>query len=105
MHQLVGSYDGVDRTSLDAQGAADAMGFVYVGYKELFEGRAARSIYRFRRPPQQGSQRSDAGITARRASVNGRRTLGHGLCIGATPVEAALRTLRLRQKGVDTISE
>ena len=104
MHVLVGADDGVDRTGLDAQRAADAVRLVDAGHQQR-TGLAAAQVERQGGRLQQGGERGDAFVAARRAAVDGGVAGGDGIGIGPAAVIAALGALRLGQQGVDAVGE
>ena len=70
VHALVGADDGVHRTGLDAERAADAMRLVDARHQQR-AGLAARQVQRQDGLLQQHGQRGDAFIAAGRAAVDG----------------------------------
>ena len=96
VHALVGADDGVHRTGLDAERAADAMGLVDARHQQR-AGLAARQVQRQDGLLQQRGQRGDAFIAAGRAAVDGGCAGGDGVGVGPAAVMAALGALRLRQ--------
>ena len=96
VHALVGADDGVHRTGLDAERAADAMGLVDARHQQQ-AGLAARQVQRQDGLLQQRGQRSDAFIAAGRAAVDGGCAGGGSVGVGPAAVMAALGALRLRQ--------
>ena len=102
MHALWAAHDSVHRARRDAQRAANASALVYhCDGKWSLE--AVRWIQRHRRPTQQLRKRIDTGCATRRALIDLGFAGRNRLRVGATTLVAALRALRLRQQGVDTI--
>src|SRR5690625_279300 len=104
VHALAGADDGVDRACLDALGAADAVRLDDARQgARLFD--AVVGVERFGWASEQGSQLIDAGLAAGRTLVDVGAAGGDGFGIGTTAVVTALLALRLRQHGVDAVSQ
>src|SRR5262245_26583686 len=100
MHKLRRADDGVDRTSLNAERAADAARFI--DNRDLpWLVDAASLVQRKIRPCGQASDFPDDVVSPRRTAVDGGLSRGDGERIGLTARIAALGALRLRQHGVD----
>jgi hypothetical protein len=100
VHYLRRPDDGIDGAGLDAQRAADAVGFV--------DARDQRSLVFAPRRIERQRRRSGAcrklaydPIAARRASVDGRIPGRHGFSVRAATIEAALPALRLGQLRIE----
>ena len=92
--------DRIDRTSLDAQRAADAVGGGDAG--NLLDGRI--DACRLGLPPEQPLQLVRRFRSARRAKIESFAP-GDGFGVGPAPWIAALRALALRQKRVDRVHD
>jgi hypothetical protein len=97
MHPLGGADDRVDRTCLQAEGAADAR--LLVDHRERAR-RLAAALGIERQFGAAGDERDpgDAGGAARRAAVDRRALAGDRLGIAAAVGIAAAAALRLRQR-------
>jgi len=104
VHVFVRAHDGVDRTGLDAQRTADAVGFIDARDQQ----RARFAAFQVQGQDgglEQGGKRGDALVAAGRAAVDRGCALGDGVGIGPAAVIAALGALRLGQQGVDAVGK
>lgn len=102
VHLLRRADDRIDRTRLNAQGAADAARFVDTREPERAIA-AAAWIQRKRRTTCQCRKRLDAGVTARWATIDLGLAGANRFGVRQAAIEAALATLRLRQERVDLL--
>ncbi len=96
--------DGIHRTRLDAQRAADAALWNYPGGQSTSFDPVGR-VQGTGGTPKQLRQFEDAGLASRRALIDVGSSVRNGLCVGAAPREAAFRALCLRQDAVDLVRE
>ncbi len=102
MHPLCAAYDCVNRACRDTQRASNTSALVYHrdGQRSL---EAIHRIQRQRCEIQQLRERIDAGRTARRALIDLGFAGRNRFRVWPATFVAALRALRLRQQGVDTV--
>src|SRR5579859_6441688 len=100
MHAFRGADNGIDRTGLDAQHAADATRLVnHGGGPGLLQ--AVRRIERLLRAAEQSRKFPDSRDAARRALIDVGIAAGNRVSVWTAAVVAAFRTLSLRQQRVD----
>lgn len=96
VHALVAAHDAVDRAGFDAQGAADAPGFVDPGHVARAFG-AVFGVEGLRGLAGEGGQALNTLLTAGRALVDGGLAAGDGLGVGGAVGVAAALALGLGQ--------
>jgi len=102
MHLLGGTENGIDRTGLNALGAANALVFTDKGNSGYGFFGAVFGVQRLRFYAEQIGQRLNRPFAAGRAFID-LFTAGNGFGVGLTTRIAALTTLGLRQQVVDLI--
>jgi hypothetical protein len=101
---LAAADDGIDRTGLDALGAADAVGFDYdCDQRRLVF--ATAPIERLGRESEHMRQGARAGITTGRAAIDVGIADGHRFGIRPAARVTALAALGLRQYAVEAFGE
>ena len=100
VHQLIGTQDGIGRTGLDAQRAANAPVFIYQRQRARAFG-AMCGVKWAQRLAGERSQAGHACLAARRALVYACFALGDGLRVMRAIRKAAARAVRLRQSGIN----
>ena len=103
MHMFSGPENGIDRTGLDALGAADAL-VLADDRNPLDLLNAMLRVQGFRLDTQQIGQCLDGGFTTGRALVNAAAP-SNGFCIGPATRIATLPALGLWQEGINLVSQ
>ena len=104
VHAFRGADDGIDRTRLNAQQAADAARLVYQCRSSWFFV-AVRRVERLFRAAEQTRQFANDRRTARGALVDVGITLGERLRVRTTALVSAFRALGLRQQRVNDFDQ
>ena len=104
MHDLVAAQDGIRRTDLEAQRAANAPCLINDGHRHGPFGAVVR-IEGQRGTSSDFGQNGNALKAPRRALIDGGVILRNGLCVGLAIGKAAASALRLGQRIVDAFSQ
>jgi hypothetical protein len=104
MHEFVGPDNRIDRASLYAQGAADAVRFVDDRYLQR-QMLAAMGIQEHFGQAKQRGQGLDASLAAGRAAVDGCVIQGNSLGIWPAAIVAALGALGLGKNRIDAVGK
>lgn len=101
VHDVRRTDDRIDGARLDAHGAADAGGLVYLGHG----GGLVNALEWLHRKSRQLRERALRVLTTGRATVDVGVPCSYRFCVGTAARVSALAALRLRQDGVDPINE
>lgn len=104
VHAFVGTNDGINRASLDAKRAANAV-FLFNDGDSKRARRPAARVDRFDRPVKKFAQLHDTVRAPRWAAVDVGLAACDGLRVGQTTIEPALGALCLGQKLVDLLNQ
>ena len=105
MHVFGGSQNGIDRTGLDAERAADAGLLIDYGDQRHIEMLAVFGIEFQHLGVEQVGECDDGRLSTGRALIDRRLAIGDGFGVGPAAWKSALPTLGLRQQGVDLIDD